>query len=39
MRELQDEQRADDGRAERRGPERIDRYRGRQGALSLQPKP
>jgi hypothetical protein len=34
MRELQNEQRADDGRAERRGPVRVDRDRQRQRALS-----
>jgi hypothetical protein len=37
MRELQDEQRADDRRAECRGLERVDRYRERQSALSFQP--
>jgi hypothetical protein len=34
MRELQDEQGADDGRPECRGLERIDRYREWQSALS-----
>jgi hypothetical protein len=37
MRELQDEQGADDGRPECRGLERVNRYRERQLALSLQP--